>query len=60
MFKGWKTLTFNVLSVLVVLLTLPEVHEAAPPEWLPWFALAAAGINIGLRMVTTTPVGKGE
>lgn len=56
--KGWKTLIFNGLSVLVTIAELQEWTSIIPDQYLPYFTLGLALANMVLRMVTTTPVGK--
>lgn len=58
MFKGWKTVTFNVLAAIVPVLELTELKGVVPEEYLPFYALAVAMGNVYLRSVTTTPMGK--
>lgn len=58
MLKGWRTLAFNALALVVMLADMREVVDAIPSDMEPWFALAVAVANIGLRYVTTTPVGR--
>jgi hypothetical protein len=58
MFKGWKTVTFNVLAAIVPILELTELEGIVPEEYLPFYALAVAMGNVYLRSVTTTQVGK--
>ena len=58
MFKGWKTVTFNILAAIVPVLELTELKGAVPEEYLPFYALAVAMGNVYLRSVTTTPMGK--
>ena len=58
MFKGWKTVTFNVLAAIVPILELTELEGIVPEEYLPFYALAVAMGNVYLRSVTTTPMGK--
>jgi hypothetical protein len=57
-FKGWKTVTFNVLATVVPLLELTEIKGIVPEEYLPFYALAVAMGNVYLRSITTTPMGK--
>lgn len=58
--KGWKTLGFNLLLVVgpPALAYLASVNwtDYLSPTWAP---VIVGGIGIVLRMVTTTPVGKG-
>lgn len=58
MFKGWKTVIFNVLAAIVPILELTEMKGIVPEEYLPFYALAVAMGNVYLRSVTTTPMGK--
>jgi|TARA_R110000782_G_scaffold3228_9_gene11964 hypothetical protein len=58
MFKGWKTVTFNVLAAVVPLLELTELKGLVPVEYLPYYALSVALGNMYLRSITTTPMGK--
>lgn len=52
--KGWRTILFNALVVLVALGYATEGEKAAI------LAGVAAAANIGLRLITNTPVGKKE
>ena len=63
--KGYKTILFNVLvaiapvlDVIVFLGGMPEVGAIIPREYYPLYTVGVALANKGLRMVTTTPVGK--
>lgn len=50
--KPWwqsKTLWFNVGSVLVLFLALPELQAVVGPAALKYFSLVQAGVNILLR-----------
>lgn len=58
MFKGWKTVTFNVLAAIVPILELTEIRGVVPEQYLPFYALAVAMGNVYLRSITTTPMGK--
>ena len=65
--KGYKTILFNVLAaiapvldVIVFLGGMPEVGRIIPPEYYPLYTVGVALANKGLRMVTTTPVGKSK
>jgi len=57
-FKGWKTVTFNVLSSLVPLMELTELKSIVPVEYIHYYVLVIALINMLLRFVTSTAVGK--
>lgn len=56
--KGWRTVAANVLSTAVPFLMLTEWREVVPESYLPFWMLFIALMNVSLRMVTTTPVGK--
>lgn len=64
-FKGWKTVGFNVAagiipiaSILGEIINLPEVKNVIPVEYMPIYTVAVVIINLVLRSITTTPVGK--
>lgn len=57
MFKGWKTVVFNVLAAAVPILELTELKGIIPSEYLPYYVLAVALGNMYLRSITTTPIG---
>lgn len=59
MFKGYKTIVFNILAAVIPFLELTELLSVIPQEYLPVYALFVAALNMLLRSVTTTPVGKG-
>lgn len=56
--KGWRTITLNALASVVPILSMTEVANVIPPEWLPWYALALALANMWMRKITTTPLGR--
>ena len=58
--KGWRTVTFNVLSTVVPIISLTEWRAVFPSEWLPYWLLAVAIANIYLRTITTTPMGRAQ
>jgi|TARA_R110002095_G_C4229120_1_gene237842 hypothetical protein len=58
MFKGWKTVVFNVLAAIVPLLELTEFKGLVPAEYLPYYALVVALCNVYLRSITTSAIGK--
>jgi hypothetical protein len=66
-FKGWRTIAFNVIAGIPLVLeaavhiaSLPEVAAVLPRDWLPWYSLALVLANMGLRWITTTPIGRKE
>ncbi|MGB2203483.1 MAG: hypothetical protein ACPH5G_19290 [Pseudooceanicola atlanticus] len=59
--KGWRTIAFNAFCVVLVpILNLPEVAAILPTGWQPFYALFIAIVNLQLRRVTTTPLGRKE
>lgn len=56
--KGWRTITANVLAALLPFLALAEWQEVVPAEWWSIYALGVALLNVLLRTITTTPVGR--
>jgi hypothetical protein len=67
--KGYRTLIFNTIAGtlaalevalphLVDVLGLPELRGILPQGWLPYYALALCILNIWLRAITTTPMGR--
>ena len=57
-FKGYKTIIFNVLAAVIPIMELTELSAVIPSNYLPFYVLAIALGNMYLRTVTTTPVGK--
>ncbi|MEM9043491.1 MAG: hypothetical protein AAGC81_02265 [Pseudomonadota bacterium] len=55
--KGWRTRLFNLSSIVIAILSLPEVVALIPAEYGFLMALAIAAGNAILREVTTTPAG---
>lgn len=70
MFKGWRTWVFNLVALIPILiefaaefiLTSQEfgLSQFLPDGWQKWYALAIIIVNMYLRKVTTTPLGKKE
>jgi hypothetical protein len=69
--KGWWTVAVNTLAasplaldaaqpLLTAILGLPEFQALIPVGLLPYYALALAAVNIWLRSITDTPIGKAE
>lgn len=69
--KGWWTAAFNVLAaspialdvaepLLVAVLSLPEFTALIPVDLLPYYMLAVTAVNLWLRSITDTPIGKGD
>jgi hypothetical protein len=58
--KGWRTVIANLLMALMPVLELTEITQVLPSAWLPWYALAMALMNMGLRAITTSPMGQNQ
>jgi hypothetical protein len=58
--KGWRTVSINGLTIVLVLISeiVGAVQEALPDNWAIYGIAAVNLINLYLRRVTTTPVGK--
>lgn len=54
-FKGWRTIAANVITFLVTLAGWEELSKFVDPQHI---VQAQAVLNILLRLLTTTPVGK--
>ncbi len=55
---GYRTLAFNFLAALLPLLEMAEITSMIPAEYLNYYIIAIALANVGLRVITTTPVGR--
>lgn len=65
--KGWWTVAFNVLAAspllfdaIIATLALPEFQALIPNHLLPYYGLAVTALNIWLRSLTDTPIGKAD
>lgn len=61
--KGYRTLLANLvlaLPVLVFIFSSPEVRAFIPQEYLPHYALLVSLLNLWLRTLTDTAMGKKE
>jgi len=65
--KGWWTVAFNCVAasplladLAVAVIALPEFQALIPEGALPYYALGVAAVNIWLRSLTDTPIGKAE
>jgi hypothetical protein len=56
--KGWRTVGFNVLAAGFTVLQGTDFSTLLSPKYMWLTGLITAGINIGLRAVTDTPIGK--
>lgn len=58
MFKGYKTIIFNVLAAVLPIMEATDLTAVLSENGLVWYGLVIAVGNVILRTVTTTPVGK--
>lgn len=56
--KGWKTVTVNILAAVLPVLETMDMTNVLDEKGFAIYGGVLAIINLGLRMVTTTPVGK--
>jgi hypothetical protein len=67
--KGWRTVLVNtimglpvfidaLLPVAAAILADPQLPDIIPAAWLPYYTTAVIVVNIWLRAITTTPIGK--
>jgi hypothetical protein len=56
--KGYRTILVNVLMTIMPILEMTELLSVLPDGWQNWYAIAMAVINLWLRSITTTPMGK--
>lgn len=63
--KGFRTLIVNgcvaalpLAGELLAFLDVFDWRSVLPPESAGWFILVVGLLNIGLRFITTTPVGE--
>ena len=57
--KGYRTLAFNIVT-FIVLAGGALTGMVENPETLRWIAIIVTLGNVGLRMLTTTPVPTGD
>ena len=53
--KGWRTIAVFALSGVAYLLAWDQLSSVIPGKWI---AEATAIVGIGLRFITSTPVGE--
>lgn len=60
--KGWRTAAINVVIGLLTVLSqlIPAIQVALPYEFYGWALAATNIINLILRRITDTPIGKGR
>ena len=52
--KGWRTVAVNVVMILTAMFAMPEITTIVPAQYV---VVIVSGLNIGLRLITSTPVG---
>lgn len=57
-FKGYRTWVINILLALMPILEMTEILDILPDSYTSVYAVAIAVVNLYLRSITTTPVGK--
>lgn len=58
MLKGYRTIILNALASVLPVLELTEWYAVLPDDWVPYYVLALALLNMWMRSITTTPVGQ--
>ena len=56
--KGWRTLAFNLTAAILPVLQATDLTAVLSPQGLATYGAVVAVANIGLRVLTTTPMGK--
>ena len=57
--KGYKTIIFNVATIVVALSEMTDLFNVIAPGSGPIILLAVGIANLVLRYLTTTPIGVG-
>lgn len=58
--KGFRTLAINVLLTIMPILDMSEILDVLPDGYEAPYAIMIAMINLWLRTITTTPIGKND
>ena len=58
--KGWRTLAFNIAAAVLTVVVAFNWHDTLPAAYAWATPLIIAVANIGLRVITDTPVGQPE
>jgi hypothetical protein len=56
--KGYRTVLVNIILMIMPILEMTEVLEVLPEGYAAPYAIVLAVVNLYLRTVTTTPMGK--
>lgn len=64
-FRGFRTIIVNAVMALPLLaepigiiLNTPELRDVIPAPYLPYYGIGMVVVNMILRSITTTPIGK--
>ncbi|MBO6918373.1 MAG: hypothetical protein JJ858_08085 [Rhizobiaceae bacterium] len=56
--KGFRTLFVNILLTIMPILEMSEMLDVLPDNYEAPYAIMIALVNLYLRSITTTPLGK--
>jgi hypothetical protein len=56
--KGFRTLLVNLLLAIMPIMEMSEVFDILPDNFEAPYAIMIALVNLYLRSITTTPLGK--
>ena len=59
--KGWRTLLANaavIVTGILAYLDTAGLGDVLPPRY-AWLPIALGALNVGLRLLTSGPVGRG-
>jgi hypothetical protein len=60
MLKGKRTLIFAIATAIVPLLSMTGIVDLVPEEYTNLYLFGVALATAVLRVITTTPIGKGK
>ena len=52
-----RMMVTNIITLIVMILSMPELVSLLPPVWVVRLAAVVAALNLWLRWTTTGPVG---
>lgn len=58
--KGWRTWLVNAALAVLPIVELAEFRDILPDNYVKWYALGVVLVNMWLRKMTTTPLGRSE
>lgn len=56
--KGYRTFAVNILLTIMPILEMSEILDVLPKGYEAKYAIMIALVNLYLRTITTTPLGK--